>query len=413
MDFPTLEKIRTPAELATFDRRGRRIGICTGCFDVLQSGHAVFFEQCKAYCDYLIVIVGRGAPISKLKPGRPINPDNNRLYLVAALEAVDCAVLGDETYTGSKIDCVGVCDALCPDVYIVNDDDSGLSEKRAFCEARGIELCLVSRIVPEMLSPTSSTEIIQKAGMVSTARKSEEDEPFPFRLCLTGGWLDQPWVSKVCPGAVTVFNIQADERFCFRGGMATSTRETARKLWRQFPGEDFEAAAKILFGAENPPGSAYVSGSQDALGLCLPGFNRLNYRGGYWPESIESNRDPGDLRWLESVIYLVSIGERPANYDPLIEKHLTPESVAELAETSEMAWRAVWERDVVLLGKAVSQTLESWRKILPNTVPRTLDPVLAQFEKYEGRTLTGCGGGYVLVISSREVPGAIRVRARF
>ena len=28
----------------------------------------------------------------------------------------------------------------------------------------------------------------------------------PFRICLAGGWLDQPWMSKIAPGPVVVLN---------------------------------------------------------------------------------------------------------------------------------------------------------------------------------------------------------------
>lgn len=49
------------------------------------------------------------------------------------------------------------------------------------------------------------------------------------------------------------------------------------------PQTEPEKLARMLFGAENPPGVKYISGSQDALGLMLPGINRLDYNGGYWP----------------------------------------------------------------------------------------------------------------------------------
>ncbi|MGD7654657.1 MAG: adenylyltransferase/cytidyltransferase family protein [Verrucomicrobiales bacterium] len=157
----TQNKIVTPATLPARDGLGK-VGVCTGCYDILQSGHAVFFEQCKEFCDTLIVVVGNGAAVAKLKPGRPLNPDPNRLFLVAALEAVDFALIGDEELLPGKIDCYSLCDQLTPDVYILNDDDSGLAEKRAFCEARGIKLELVSRVVPAGLIPTSTTDIAEK-----------------------------------------------------------------------------------------------------------------------------------------------------------------------------------------------------------------------------------------------------------
>jgi len=146
------------------------IGICTGCFDILHSGHAVFFEQCKDLCDTLVVVVGRSENISKLKPGRPINPDSNRMFLVAAMESVDFVVSGDQHYLHSKIDCVGICEVLNPDVYIVNDDDGGLAEKSAFCAQRAIELRTVSRVCPRVLHATSSTKVIEKINTLYRER---------------------------------------------------------------------------------------------------------------------------------------------------------------------------------------------------------------------------------------------------
>lgn len=156
-------KIRTLDSLPSRIGLGR-IGICTGCYDVLQSGHAVFFEQCKEYCDTLFVVVGRASVVSKQKPGRPINTDNNRMFLVAAIQAVDYVFLGDNRLLPGKIDCFSLCELLPPDVYILNDDDSGILEKKAFCAEKGIAIQLVARTVPDFLVATSTTEIINKMG---------------------------------------------------------------------------------------------------------------------------------------------------------------------------------------------------------------------------------------------------------
>ena len=68
----------------------KKIVFCTGCFDILQSGHAVFFNQCRQKGDILVVGVGRDQVITELKgPCRPVNPENNRVYLVAAFQEVD------------------------------------------------------------------------------------------------------------------------------------------------------------------------------------------------------------------------------------------------------------------------------------------------------------------------------------
>ena len=85
--------------------RDKKIVFATGCYDILQSGHAVFFNQCKSYGDILVVGVGKDETLRKLKgPGRPVNPENNRLYLVAAMEDVSFAVLNDIEIGEGKID---------------------------------------------------------------------------------------------------------------------------------------------------------------------------------------------------------------------------------------------------------------------------------------------------------------------
>ena len=51
--------------------REKTIVFATGCYDILQSGHAVFFNQCKSYGDILVVGVGKDETLRQLKgPGR-------------------------------------------------------------------------------------------------------------------------------------------------------------------------------------------------------------------------------------------------------------------------------------------------------------------------------------------------------
>lgn len=63
------------------------------------------------------------------------------------------------------------------------------------------------------------------------------------------------------------------------------------------------------------PGTPYVSGSQDALGIVMPGLNKYEYNGDYWPESIESNLDSDILEWLEKYIWLVPLYPRGQSYN--------------------------------------------------------------------------------------------------
>jgi len=246
--------------------------------------------------------------------------------------------------------------------------------------------------------------------------KSKKDMKFPYRLCLAGGWIDQPWVSEIHPGSVVVAQIWPTLEFNDRSGLATSSRKIAIQIWGdRYPDGDHEQNAKLLFGAENPPGKKYISGSQDHIGLLYPGVNRLFYNGGYWPHKIESDTSKDICDWLSDVLHLVPLEPRPDGYDPLKEIHLEKKFIRELGEAGDNCWEAILNRNIFELGKALTNTLLSWKKILPLTVP---DWVMKEMEtkyfpNYPGGITSGSGGGYVIVVSETEVEGAIKIRVRY
>jgi hypothetical protein len=246
--------------------------------------------------------------------------------------------------------------------------------------------------------------------------KAEMEElRFPYRICIAGGWMDQPWVSEVHPGSVVVAQIRPTIDFNDRSGMATSSRSIAIELWgNRLPSGDPLRNAQLLFGAENFQ-NTYVSGSQDHIGLLKPGINRLYYNGSYWPQKIESSIDPDICDWLSRVIHLVPLRPRPEGYNPLLDKHLDLTIVKELGESGDRCWESILRKYVVSLGQAMKGTFLAWKKMLPYTVP---DWVLQEMETnyfplYPGAITSGSGGGYVMVASDKEVPGALKIEVRF
>lgn len=239
---------------------------------------------------------------------------------------------------------------------------------------------------------------------------------FPYRLCLAGGWIDQPWVSEIHPGSVVVAQIQPTIRFNDRSGLATSSRKIALKLWdNRYPDGDCTENAKLLYRTENPPGTIYNSGSQDHIGLLFPGINKLYYNGGYWPESIDYVVDKSTCDWLSDILSLVPLKPRPDGYDPLKEKNLNKPLVRELGEAGDMCWNAIVTKDISLLGKALTNTFLMWKKILPYTVP---DWVMKEMESkylrdYPGAITSGCGGGYIIVVSEKVVEGSLKIKVRY
>lgn len=149
----------------------------TGCMDVAQSGHPIFTEQLRLVGEsfvseegkntnskkvIIVVGVGRDSTLKALKEGRPINSELNRAYLVASYKEVDYVILNNKNIEEGKVDFKDVLKTLKPDVFVINSDDSAINIKEKLCSDLKIEFKTVERIVPNFLTPTSSTEIIQK-----------------------------------------------------------------------------------------------------------------------------------------------------------------------------------------------------------------------------------------------------------
>ena len=86
----------------------RPLVFTNGVFDVLHRGHATYLEQAKALGRALIVAINSDASVRRLGKGtdRPVNPLEDRLALVAALEAVDYVTWFDEDTPLSLIETI-------------------------------------------------------------------------------------------------------------------------------------------------------------------------------------------------------------------------------------------------------------------------------------------------------------------
>lgn len=299
----------------------------SGCYDMLHSGHVAFFEEAASYGD-LYVGIGSDKTISELKARKTINNELERLYMIKALKFVKDAWIN----SGSGLmDFVNEMEALNPDIFFVNSDGhSALKEK--LCKDLGIQYIVSQRIPHGGLPPRSTTAL-------------REECRIPYRIDLAGGWLDQPNVSCLYPGPVLTISIEPDYEFNDRSGMSTSSRKKAIELWQvDIPAGDKEKLAKTLFCFENPPGTKYVSGSQDSLGIVLPGLNRLHYNGDFWPSEIEKILDDDILSWIEKRLWLVPLYPRRNDYDVLSDTDITAENAKALSLAANRAWDALKEK---------------------------------------------------------------------
>jgi rfaE bifunctional protein nucleotidyltransferase chain/domain len=88
------QKLQTPQQLAAlrddFAAAGKKLVFTNGCFDLLHVGHVRYLQAARALGDALLVAVNGDASVRGLKgPNRPINHEQDRAEVLAALGCVD------------------------------------------------------------------------------------------------------------------------------------------------------------------------------------------------------------------------------------------------------------------------------------------------------------------------------------
>ena len=112
-----LERSDLQAVVEAAKRKGNRIVLANGCFDVLHVGHIRYLQAAKALGDLLIVGVNSDEQTRRLKgDGRPLVPQDQRAQIVSALEAVDFVTIFDEPTVEQLLL------ALKPDVHAKGTD---------------------------------------------------------------------------------------------------------------------------------------------------------------------------------------------------------------------------------------------------------------------------------------------------
>lgn len=158
-------KIRTVdqllPELELLRRRGETVVFTNGCYDILHAGHVRFLEQCRQFGHILVLGLNSDASVrAQNKPGnRPVNPQEQRAEVMAALQAVDYVVIFDEPTPQALIERVS------PDVLVKGKDwaDKGVVG-REHVEASGGRVELIP-----LVEGLSTTHIIERIRAEQTS----------------------------------------------------------------------------------------------------------------------------------------------------------------------------------------------------------------------------------------------------
>jgi glycerol-3-phosphate cytidylyltransferase len=101
-------------------QKNKIIGITFGSFDLFHYGHVLMFEECKQYCDYLIVGVQSDPSIDRPEKNSPIQSHEERLGLISSIKFVD--EVKSYSTENSLID---MLKEINPDVRILGADHKG------------------------------------------------------------------------------------------------------------------------------------------------------------------------------------------------------------------------------------------------------------------------------------------------
>lgn len=114
---PVLDRNRLIARVAIERRRGARIVLANGCFDLLHVGHIRYLEAARRLGDILVVGINSDEQVKGLKgANRPLMPENERAEIVAALRFVDLVTIFGEPTVAELIR------AIRPDIHAKGTD---------------------------------------------------------------------------------------------------------------------------------------------------------------------------------------------------------------------------------------------------------------------------------------------------
>ena len=379
-------------------QNNRKKVFVSGCFDILHSGHIAFLKEASQYGD-LYVGLGSDKTVYDLKGRNTINSEDERLYM---LEALSCVHRVNINKGSGILDFLQDMKDLNPDFFVVNEDGH-TPEKEQICEELGIDYKVLRRI-PHANLPVRSTTNLRK------------ETPIPYRIDLAGTWIDQPYVSKYHPGPAITASIEPTIEFNERSGMATSTRKKAIELWNNcLPMENPEKLAKILFRYDNNPGTKDVSGSQDSIGIAMPGINRFFYdKEQYWPSKFETISDLSIIKWLEDRLFMVTLWPRPADFVVLENTNVTTDNVRNLTQAADLAWEGLKNKDIKAFAEGFSSSFNAQVAMFPKMMNGKIEKVIDEYRKKAlAWKLSGAGGGgYLILISEKPIQNAIRVKIR-
>ncbi len=120
---------------------GRKLVVTNGCFDILHAGHVTYLQAARALGDLLLVGVNGDEGVRALKgPGRPLNVEGDRAFILSALACVDAVAVFPEMRATNFLA------RAQPDIYVKGGDytvDSLDQDERRVVESAGGRIVII------------------------------------------------------------------------------------------------------------------------------------------------------------------------------------------------------------------------------------------------------------------------------
>lgn len=164
-----LSKRELKNKLKNLKNQGKKIVFTNGCFDIIHAGHIRYLKEAKNLGDILIVGLNSDNSVKKIKPLRPINSQEERAEVLAALEMVDFVTLFEEDTPYNLIK------SLEPDVLVKGGDwkikdivgAELVKEVYSLPYVEGISTTkIIEKILQKYSTTKTSDKIIEKARKV-------------------------------------------------------------------------------------------------------------------------------------------------------------------------------------------------------------------------------------------------------
>ena len=151
----------------------------------------------------------------------------------------------------------------------------------------------------------------------------------------------------------------------------------------------------------------FISGAQDAIGICIPGLCRHLYDAHYWPKQIERCDDERILHWLEVHLCLIPMFPRRPDCSVIEGKQIDEANVKALTQAADECWDAIMKTDLSAFANAYQASFQAQTALFPAMMQPGVQDYIDRYSAMPdvlAWKMPGAGGGGYLALVVKDAP---------